>query len=70
MESPELLRIIHALHATVGMKPDDAGSGEWDFAIRIPSDSKKNELRALNFNACGSRTHWVYRWCSIFEKDE
>ena len=55
---------------TVGISPDDPGSGEWDYVIRIPSGSKKNELRALNFNACGSRTHWVYRWCSIFEKDE
>ena len=55
---------------TVGISPDDPDSGEWDYVIRIPSGSKKNELRALNFNACGSRTHWVYRWCSIFEKDE
>lgn len=55
---------------TVGISPDDPDSGEWDYVIHIPSGSKKNELRALNFNACGSRTHWVYRWCSIFEKDE
>ena len=55
---------------TVGISPDDPDSGEWDYVIHIPSGRKKNELRALNFNACGSRTHWVYRWCSIFEKDE
>lgn len=55
---------------TVGISPDDPDSGEWDYVIRIPSGSKKNELRAINFNACGSRTHWVYRWSSIFEKDE
>lgn len=55
---------------TVGISPDDPDSGEWDYVIHIPSGSKKNELRALNFNACGGRTHWVYRWCSIFEKGE
>ena len=32
--------------------------------------SKKNELRAINYHSCDSRTHWVYRWCSIFGKDE
>ena len=54
----------------VGIQPSDPDYGEWDYVLRIPAGSKKNELRAINFNACGSRTHWVYRWCSVFEKDE
>ncbi len=55
---------------TVGTRPGSATSGEWDFVLRIPNGSKKNELRAINYHSCDSRTHWVYRWCSIFEKDE
>ena len=51
-------------NTTVGISPDDPASGEWDYVITIPSGSKKNELRAINFNACGSRTHWVYQWGS------
>ena len=44
-------------------------SGEWDFVIYIPNGSK-DQLKALNFSSCGSRTHWVYKWASVFEKDE
>ena len=55
---------------TVGTRPGSATSGEWDFVLRIPNGSKKNELRAINYHSCDSRTHWVYRWCSIFEKEE
>ena len=44
-------------------------SGEWDFVIYIPNGSK-DQLKALNFSSCGSRTHWVYKWCTVFEKDE
>lgn len=55
---------------TVGTRPGSATSGSWDFVLRIPKGSKKNQLRAINYHACDSRTHWVYRWCSIFEKDE
>ena len=53
----------------VGIRYGEAKSGEWDFKIRLPRGSK-GDLKALNYDACGSRTHWVYKWCSIFEKDE
>lgn len=55
--------------STVGTRYGSPRSGEWDFVIHIPKGSK-DELRALNFVSCGTRTHWVYRWCSVFEKDE
>ena len=54
---------------TVGTRYGSPHSGEWDFVIHIPK-GHKDELKALNFTSCGCRTHWVYRWCSIFEKDD
>lgn len=54
---------------TVGTRYGSPHSGEWDFVIYIPK-GHKDELKALNFTSCGCRTHWVYKWCSIFEKDE
>ena len=54
---------------TVGTRYGEPHSGEWDFVIYIPTGSK-DQLKALNFSSCGTRTHWVYRWCSIFEKDD
>lgn len=53
----------------VGSHYGEAKSGEWDYVINIPS-GREDELRAINFDACGSRTHWVYRWCTVFEKDD
>lgn len=43
-------------------------SGECDFKLGLPSGSK-DKLYAINFNGSGCRTHWVYRWATIFEKD-
>ena len=54
---------------TVGTRYGSPHSGEWDYKIRIPK-GRKGQVKALNFSSCGSRTHWVYKWCSIFEKDE
>lgn len=54
---------------TVGTRYGSPHSGEWDYVIYIPKGSK-GDVKALNFTSCGSRTHWVYKWCSIFEKDE
>lgn len=53
----------------VGSRPGEESHGDWDFKVVIPK-GYKNELRALNYVSCGCRTHWVYRWCSAFEKDE
>ena len=50
----------------VGVTPDTPSSGTWDYVIHIPS-GKKDELKALNYTTCGSRTHWVYKWCSASE---
>lgn len=54
---------------TVGTRYGSPHSGEWDFVIHIPR-GHKDELKALNFTSCGCRTHWVYKWRSIFEADE
>lgn len=54
---------------SVGTRYGEPHSGEWDYVIYIPKGSK-GDVKALNFTSCGSRTHWVYKWCSIFEKDE
>ena len=54
---------------TVGTRYGFPHTGEWDFVLHIPS-GRKDELRAINFDSIGSRTHWVYKWASIFEKDE
>lgn len=53
----------------VGSRYGEAKSGEWDYVMRVPS-GHTNELRAINFDACGCRTHWVYKWCTIFELEE
>ncbi len=50
----------------VGVTPDTPSSGTWDYVIHIPS-GKKDELKAFNYSTCGSRTHWVYKWCSASE---
>lgn len=52
---------------TVGSRWGENRSGECDFVYKVPSGSK-DQLRAMNFDGCGSRTHWVYKWCSIFEQ--
>ncbi len=52
----------------VGTRPDAGVKGSWDFKLYIPI-GRKDDLKAINYSACGSRTHWVYRWCSVFEKD-
>lgn len=54
---------------TVGTRYGEPHSGEWDYVIYIPK-GYKDELKALNFSSCGTRTHWVYKWASIFEIDE
>ena len=54
---------------TVGTRYGEPHSGEWDYVIYIPS-GRKEDVKALNFTSCGTRTHWVYKWCTIFEKDE
>ena len=53
----------------VGSRYGEAKSGEWDYVMRVPS-GRTDELRAINFDACGCRTHWVYKWCTIFELEE
>ncbi len=50
----------------IGSRPEDAKRGECDYKLVMPSGSK-GALWAINFNACGSRTHWVYQWRSPFE---
>lgn len=55
--------------STVGTRYGSPRSGEWDYVIYIPK-GYKDELKALNFSSCGTRTHWVYKWASIFEIDE
>jgi len=47
-----------------------ATSGEWDFELSISSGSKNQKNKLVLGDACRSQIHWVYRWCSIFEKDE
>ena len=54
---------------TVGTRYGSPQSGEWDYVIHVPR-GHKDELRAINYDSCGSRTHWIYAWCSIFEKEE
>lgn len=54
---------------SVCIRYGDGKSGEWDFKIYIPRGSK-NEQKILFYEACESRTNWIYKWCSIFEKDE
>lgn len=54
---------------SVGTRYGSAHSGDWDYVLPIPR-GHKDELKAINFDACGSRTHWVYKWCSIFEAGE
>ncbi len=54
---------------TVGTRYGEPHSGEWDYVIHIPK-GYKDDVKALNFSSCGVRTHWVYKWASIFEKDE
>ena len=53
----------------VGTRYGMPHSGEWDYVLYIPK-GRKDELKAINFAVCGARTHWVYKWCSIFELEE
>lgn len=53
----------------VGTRYGMPHSGEWDYVLYIPK-GRKDELKAINFDVCGARTHWVYKWCSIFELEE
>lgn len=41
-------------------------SGSWKFKITIPA-GRQGELYAINYSTRGCRTHWVYKWASIFE---
>lgn len=52
----------------IGTRYGMPNSGEWDYVLHIPK-GRKDELKAINFDACGARTHWVYKWTSIFEKE-
>lgn len=52
----------------VGSRYGAPTSGEWDFVLDIPR-GRKDDMKAVNFDACGSRTHWIYQWGSIFEVD-
>ena len=54
----------------VGTRDIHATSGEWDFELSISSGSKNQKNKLILGAACESQIHWVYRWCSIFEKDE
>lgn len=51
---------------SVGSRYGAQKSGEWDFVLSIPR-GRKGMQKAVNFDACGSRTHWIYEWGSIFE---
>ncbi|MBR3514557.1 MAG: hypothetical protein IKO12_09110 [Bacteroidaceae bacterium] len=53
-----------------GTRDIHATSGEWDFELSISSGSKNQKKKLVLGDACRSQIHWVYRWCSIFEKDE
>lgn len=53
----------------VGARYGEAKSGDWDYVMRVPT-GRKDELRAINFDGCDCRTHWVYQWCTIFELEE
>lgn len=53
----------------VGSRYGEAKNGSWDYVMKVPS-GRKDELRAINFDACGSRTHWVYKWATIFELED
>ena len=54
----------------VGTRDIHATSGEWDFELSISKGSKNQKNRIIFGDACQSQIHWVYKWCSIFEKDE
>ncbi len=54
----------------VGTRDIHATSREWDFELSISSGSKNQKNKLILGAACESQIHWVYRWCSIFEKDE
>ena len=55
----------------VGTRPEWGTYGEWDSQLYIPRGSK-GAKRYLIFQAFsgGAQIIWIYRWCSIFEKDE
>ncbi len=54
----------------VGTRDIHASSGEWDFELTIPGGGNKNQTKKIIFgDACRSQIHWVYKWCSVFEKD-
>lgn len=50
----------------IGSHKGDVKSGVCDFKLVIPSGSK-GKLGTINFDACGSRTSWVYEWRGFFE---
>ena len=53
-----------------GTRDIHATSGEFDFELSISSGSKNQKNKLILGAACESQIHWVYRWCSIFEKGE
>ena len=53
----------------VGTRDIHAEEGEWDFEVSISRGSKNQEYRLRLGAACQSEIQWVYKWCSVFEKD-
>jgi hypothetical protein len=53
-----------------GTRDIHATSGEFDFELSISSGSKNQKNKLILGAACECQKHWVYRWCSIFEKGE
>lgn len=52
----------------VGSRWGDPRSGECDYVYYVKNGSTPGELRAMNIGADGTRAHFVYKWCSIFEQ--
>lgn len=44
-------------------------SGEWD-AVLYFGQGHKGDMYTVDFAGCGSSTHWYYKWCSVFERNE
>ena len=52
----------------VGTRDIHATEGEWDFELTISKGSKNQKRKIIFGDACRSQIHWVYKWCSVFEK--
>ena len=53
----------------VGTRDIHAEEGEWDFEVSISGGSKNQKRTLILGDACQSQIRWVYKWCSVFEKD-